>query len=617
MTNFTGIAGRLNRYIGTAGADSFRFAAADLDGDTLSGLGGQDLLHITSSGFIAPTALANMSGIESIALAPGGNSLFLSNANFVDVTGARITVFGGSGGDYIDASGLSAANSVDFRSGGGVDNLRGGAGADVFRFSAADLNGDILIGGAGVDQLVMRSAGTLGSDALNNMSGIETIVLAAGANAITIRDGNLLNVAGGRITVFGSSGNDEVYASSLGSANSVVINSQGGLDVLQAGAGNDLFRFKAADLSGDRVNGGSGVDTLQVSTAGTLTAAALQFVWGVEIIALAAGTNSLTLGNLNVGSGLEAWHLNVRGNSGADTIDGSGLTNTSTGVLFESGGGLDVLSGGAAGDIFRFGADNLSGDTLTGGGGTDTLQLSAAGDVSAAELAQMSGVEAVSLLVGGISLALSDDNFVGVTGGIITVTGSSGADTVSAADLTGPSAVSVVAGAGSDAMTGGSGADVLEGGAGADTMTGGGNADWFVWRSKTEGGDTITDFTRLEDQLAFDVAAFAVAGDAFDSIVAEDDLGPTGINNVDLLTFNAYAIDSGAEFRAMIAGNYGSTSHGMFALVFNSNNEVVLYYTSDASLAASDDPAGDYHQIANLGQLPGGLSLEVSDFVFI
>jgi Ca2+-binding RTX toxin-like protein len=229
----------------------------------------------------------------------------------------------------------------------------------------------------------------------------------------------------------------------------------------------------------------------------------------------------------------------------------------------------------------------------------------------------MSGVEAVSLLVGGISLALSDDNFVGVTGGIITVTGSSGADTVSAADLTGPSAVSVVAGAGSDAMTGGGGADVLEGGADADTMTGGGNADWFVWHSKTEGGDTITDFTHLEDQLAFDEAAFTVAGDTFDSIVAEDDLGPTGINNVDLLTFNAYAIDSGAEFRAMIAGNYGSTSHGMFALVFNSNNEVVLYYTSDASLAASDDPAGDYHQIANLGQLPGGLSLDVSDFLFV
>jgi hypothetical protein len=516
MTNFTGIAGRLNRYIGTATADSFRFAAADLDGDTLSGRGGLDLLHITTAGFIAPTALANVSGIESIVLAPGGNSIFLSNANFADVTGARITVFGGSGGDYVDASGLSAANSVDFRSGGGVDNLRGGAGADVFRFSAADLNGDILIGGGGADQLVMRSAGTLDSDALNNMSGIETIVLAAGANGITIRDGNLLNVAGGRITVFGSSGDDAIYASSLGSANSVVINSQGGFDVLQGGGGNDLFRFKAADLSGDMVNGGSGVDTLQVSTAGTLTAAALQFVWGIEIIALAAGTNSLTLGNLNVGSGLAAWHLTVRGNSGADTIDGSALTNTSTGVLFDSGGGLDVLKGGAAGDIFRFTANNLSGDTLTGGAEIDQLLVVAAGEVTAGELAQMSGVEIIRLYVGGTSVALSDANFAGVAGGVITVTGSAGADTVDGSALGAANSLSITAGAGDDTLMGGAGADTFQfsgtGLATGDAVDGGDGIDVISFDADTTLlGDTISNVEELRYTGTGD-AAITISG---------------------------------------------------------------------------------------------------------
>jgi Ca2+-binding RTX toxin-like protein len=619
MTNFTGIAGRLNRYIGTASADSFRFAAADLDGDTLFGLGGRDLLHITTAGVVGATALANMSGIESIVLAPGGNNLTLVDANYADISGTRITIFGGAGDDVIDASGLTGGRGVEFRAGGGANVLRGGAGADIFRMQWFDAQNSTLSGGNGNDRLVLTTTGNF--NVAPEMSGIESIVFSAGWNYITLSNQNFVDVTDGRITIIGSAGGGSVDARALSSGHAVSFTARGNVsyflgEMFEGGAGNDILRVTSGILNNVRARAGAGIDTLQLGRNTSLSAFNFENVSQFEIIALSAGNNSLVLSASSLDD-IVTDRLTVVGNSGNDRIDGSGLTGPLKGVLFDSRGGIDVLLGSEASDQFRFAADDLNGDTLTGRNGSDELVVTRGGEVTAADLANMTGVETITLLSGGVSLALDDANFAVVASEIITVNGSTGTDTIDGSAVASDGGLAIEAGTGTDVLIGGGRADTLAGGADADTMTGGGNADWFVWRSKTEGGDTITDFTRLEDQLAFDAVAFTVAGDTFDSIVAEDDLGPTGINNVDLLTFNAYAIDSGAEFRAMIAGNYGSTSHGMFALVFNSNNDVVLYYTSDASLAGSDDPAGDYHQIANLGQLPGGLSLEVSDFVFI
>jgi len=46
-----------------------------------------------------------------------------------------------------------------------------------------------------------------------------------------------------------------------------------------------------------------------------------------------------------------------------------------------------------------------------------------------------------------------------------------------------------------DKLVGKAGANVIEGGGGRDILTGGGGVDTFVYRSLTEGGDTITDFS--------------------------------------------------------------------------------------------------------------------------
>jgi Ca2+-binding RTX toxin-like protein len=74
---------------------------------------------------------------------------------------------------------------------------------------------------------------------------------------------------------------------------------------------------------------------------------------------------------------------------------------------------------------------------------------------------------------------------------------------------------------GNDTLHGGAGDDTLVGGSGNDVLTGGTGADEFVFRSRTSGVDTITDFNNLDgggddgDVLVFEglgVGTFAYLG---------------------------------------------------------------------------------------------------------
>lgn len=62
--------------------------------------------------------------------------------------------------------------------------------------------------------------------------------------------------------------------------------------------------------------------------------------------------------------------------------------------------------------------------------------------------------------------------------------------------------------AASDRLTGGSGNDTLIGGMGSDTLNGGGGADGFSFSSPTNGIDTITDFSVLDDTIFVSASGF-------------------------------------------------------------------------------------------------------------
>ena len=250
-------------FTGGTGSDIFMFAAATLAAtDMVKGGAGNDYLDMTTAGTVSA---GGVSGVEVYELANGAaNSLSLVNANFTGVTGASITVYGGTAGNTVNASGLSAPNRAVMVGGAGKDVFTGGAGNDVFEFTVAALvASDTVAGGAGGDQLVMTTAGTV---AAGGVSGVETYALAnGGANTLTLASGNFTGVTGSVIRVNGGNAGNTVNAS--GAANRVIMVGGAGKDSFTGGTGSDIFMFTAATLAAtDTVVGGGGNDYLDMTT---------------------------------------------------------------------------------------------------------------------------------------------------------------------------------------------------------------------------------------------------------------------------------------------------------------------------------------------------------------
>ncbi|MFN3387611.1 MAG: calcium-binding protein, partial [Allosphingosinicella sp.] len=172
---------------------------------------------------------------------------------------------------------------------------------------------------------------------------------------------------------------------------------RGGLrgDTLHGHGGDDRFEaVGAAELSGDRIDGGAGIDTLALSGGVTFAFAADTMV-GVERVLLGsaggAGYSSynLTLHNANVAAGQTL------------TVDGSGLLRGETMMVYGSGesDGRFVLLGGANNDYLHGGAGNdriqggLGRDQLRGNGGADTFAYASAADSTGTGFDQLVGFD--------------------------------------------------------------------------------------------------------------------------------------------------------------------------------------------------------------------------------
>ncbi len=177
-TQFVGF----GRVIVDSGANWTVDAAAPTSGQTIAASGGSDRLVFPTTGTID---LSGVSGFPTIVLAGlGANSTSLDNANLIGLSKPVITVIGGSFGNTVDASALTGSNRVILVGGLRPDHFTGGAGNDVFKFSAANLAAtDIVVGGAGSDELLMTSAGTVNA---GGVRGVEKFQLASGAaNSLT------------------------------------------------------------------------------------------------------------------------------------------------------------------------------------------------------------------------------------------------------------------------------------------------------------------------------------------------------------------------------------------------------------------------------------------------
>lgn len=370
---------------------------------------------------------------------------------------------------------------------GGDDTLEGGADHDtIYGGWGNDTTGsgdDVLSGGAGND-LVW---GEDGSDILSGDEGDDTVIGGGGAD--------VLDGGSGDDSLLGGAGSDTIYAGT-------------GDDVLSGGDDADRLVFDPTELTSfDTVNGGaSGSDRLVISGTESLGDANFTNISLVEILELADGNNSVTLGAEAEGAGI----VSVFGGTGNDTISASAYTTN--GVTFVGGAGADVLTGGAGNDVFVVDNDVASGESYNGGsGGNDELKILS--DTNMGVVTTLPGIDTITLS-DGVDVQFNASSLSGASL-YINGTGDNANESLSVFGGTGNDLIDL-SGIQVDSddlpgltINGGDGDDTIIGTDGVDTLIGGAGNDVFSFSSNTQTTtanttaqmDVINDFNIAEDLI--------------------------------------------------------------------------------------------------------------------
>jgi Ca2+-binding RTX toxin-like protein len=336
------------------GRDTIVFAdATDIatDATVIGGLG-NDTISIADSGAgVVDSNFEDVDTVEALVFTGGGNvsAILETQAQQAGI----VSVFGGVGNDFFDAS--SAAyntTGVYFQGNGGFDFLVGGDSIDKFVFATvADLNSAFLVVGGN------------GNDTISLTTDNQTVVDADFTDVLTVE----------ALTFFDGTGSSAVLAGTADAA---------GIDAVYGGTGNDSLTVDSTIYTAPTFVGSTGTDALSLSNSGVinLTAAFFANLSSVESFYTADGTNDITFGN----NGL----LTITGGTGDDKLDASAMTSA---VTLMGGLGADTLIGGSVGSRQQgwtgsstSNSTNTAGfsDTLTGGAGADVFVLGDTTDVA-------------------------------------------------------------------------------------------------------------------------------------------------------------------------------------------------------------------------------------------
>ncbi len=150
----------------------------------------------------------------------------------------------------------------------------------------------------------------------------------------------------------------------------------GDADTISTGNGDDVIIFAGTFTADDRVDGGAGSDTLDLSGKTSVKFGANTLV-NVETIDLAGGAKyKLTTNDATVASGQT---LKVDGTAltASDTLTFNGAKELDGKFDILGGAGNDVLTGGAGNDTIDAG---LGSNIVTGGAGSDTITVGSGTD---------------------------------------------------------------------------------------------------------------------------------------------------------------------------------------------------------------------------------------------
>jgi serralysin len=274
-----------------AGANTYSWSQAAPIMQTLYDAGGVDTIDLSSHtrGSIVdltPGAYSSIAYYSASAQAAYWTGLYPWASSFMSQ-------------QFNQASTYTWSNNLGIAYGSIIENVTGGAGADVFSGNEA---ANSLLGGGGADSI----QGLAGEDYLRGGDGDDTVQGGEGFDDINGNQGaDLLYgglggdwVVGGQHNdrLFGEDGDDIVYGNlgddvCEGGAGADVVRGGQGDDSLAGGAGND---WMAGDRGADTLSGGAGADTFHIfAGAGADRVSDFNLAEGDRVLLLAGQSYSL------------------------------------------------------------------------------------------------------------------------------------------------------------------------------------------------------------------------------------------------------------------------------------------------------------------------------------
>jgi hypothetical protein len=537
---------------GTSGNDTFTaFAgtgATSSAADSVTGGAGTDTFRLFTDGAVVlpgtftgfETFLLNDSVHQATTIASGTlagiTNLTLQGGTSVATAAMAVTV---KAGDVVTLDTITDGDATsDTADTNGEIDLAAAAAVTSLSVTVKDVGAtttnltdlDLDVSGTGVATLNLTAEGTANSISVLNTGTVLTAINIAGASPINIwatpTTATTINAstATGVVTVDGSG--TSVRTITTGTGNDVII------------MGAEYVGGTSATASRDIINGGTGTDTLSITTAVAAAIAANQDnLTSIETVTISDASGAVdmrffpTVTRLNLtGKTAASSTITVLTgttvNAKADLGDGSHLftvlgTATTDTMTLIMDSGVDFLL--ATGDDTFTGIETINIQTQSTIAGTvnifaDTFIMTA---TASTETVNISGKTAATFTGVVTADAINGSGLVGAAA-ILTLTGG----TASAAVITGGEAADALLGSSAaDIISGGGGADTITSSGGTDTVTGNAGADIFYFAAAAHVGNVVTDFT---------------AGTGGD-VIRIDDSGFGDLEGTDTLAFKSVA----------------------------------------------------------------------------
>lgn len=363
--------------------------------------------------------LANDSA-ANIAVSQIGSSAASSARQFISTITSQATAATGVTGIASTVASVSTSTTGStFTLTTNIDNLTGTSGNDVFQGASTSLTSlDTVNGGAGTDTLSLTSAADFTVSSVN-VTSIETLsVNATATTQVTLTSAStgltaVTNNASSAALTFGTgAGSNLTVAGTVNVSNT---------------AQNTTVAYEESAVTGTAdavalvLTNATGASTIALNstTANTVGLETVNITSnGTTANSIVLTTNDTAgLATINV-SGSNALTLNVGTNvtTTATTISAAAATGAVT--VTNLGAAAHKITGGSGNDVFQFGANLGTTDTVDGGAGTDTLSANTASfaGFTATSKPTVSNVETIALADDfGTTASVIDASVLGTT----------------------------------------------------------------------------------------------------------------------------------------------------------------------------------------------------------